>query len=238
MMRSCRSSLIVLRIITPTNFSPPFSSRVKTLLFPVSRFVVDPERFDNDALEPMAERGQGVIYMGTTGGQALRRALDENVRTSLLERYYIPHHEALTTAAKQSLAANGFVTIIDAHSFPDTPLHVDLSQSVPRPDICLGTVAGHTPPELTQIVQDLFVNAGYSVKIDEPYKGTIVPLEFYNKEARVSSIMIEINRKLYLDGEPGSLVKSDSFTAVQNTIQSVIESVISWTNDKATACAL
>ena len=47
--------------------------------------------------------------------------------------------------------------------------------------------------------------------------------------------MIEINRKLYLDGEPGNLVRSESFAAVQNTIQSAIESVISWTMAQAKA---
>ena len=98
------------------------SSDVDMLIFPVSRFVVDPERFTDDAQEPMAARGQGVIYTGTTGRHPLRRFLDSDERTSLLERFYIPHHKSLTAATERAVAANGFVTIIDAHSFPSTPL--------------------------------------------------------------------------------------------------------------------
>ena len=121
------------------------NSDVEMISFTVSRFVVDPERFTDDAQEPMAARGQGVVYTRTTGGHPLRRLLNSDERTSLLERYYIPHHNSLTAATEHALAAYGCVTIIDAHSFPATPLPVDLSQRVPRPDVCLG--------QTSQIVQ-------------------------------------------------------------------------------------
>jgi N-formylglutamate amidohydrolase len=38
---------------------------------------------------------------------------------------------------------------------------------------------------------------GYEVAINSPYSGTIVPLKHYYKEPRVSSVMIEVNRRLY-----------------------------------------
>ena len=40
--------------------------------FPVSRLVVDPERYLDDTSEPMAARGMGVIYTRTSDGRALR----------------------------------------------------------------------------------------------------------------------------------------------------------------------
>jgi len=58
----------------------------------------------------------------------------------------------------------------------------------------------------------------------------MVPLQYYGTDARVSSIMIEIDRKLYLAVEPGSLVKNEHFETIQNLIESTIETVISWTN--------
>jgi len=206
---------------------------VKTLQFPVSRFVVDPERFADDAQEPMAERGQGVIYTKTTAGDALRRQLQVGERESLLERYYVPHHRALNAATERALASLGVATIIDAHSFPDAPLSVDLSQKIPRPDICLGTDTDHTPEELLDIVRGPFVDSGYTVRINEPYAGTIVPLSYYGTNTRVSSIMIEINRRVYLDGEPGNLTKKADLTPLERTIQHAIEAVITWTNSQA-----
>ena len=39
---------------------------------------------------------------------------------------------------------------------------------------------------------------GYSKVRNEPLSGTIVPLKHYRKDQRVQSLMIEINRKLYV----------------------------------------
>ena len=64
------------------------------VVFGVSRFVVDPERFTDDALEPMAARGMGAVYTATTDGVPLRANLSASQRTELLERYYEPHHDA------------------------------------------------------------------------------------------------------------------------------------------------
>jgi N-formylglutamate amidohydrolase len=44
-----------------------------------------------------------------------------------------------------------------------------------------------------------FRNHNLTVKINSPYSGTIIPLKYYQKDKRVKSIMIEINRNLYMD---------------------------------------
>lgn len=63
--------------------------------FPVSRLVVDPERFVRDAEEPMAARGMGVVYTRTSSGGTLRRAPSPVERDELIRRYYDPHYQAL-----------------------------------------------------------------------------------------------------------------------------------------------
>jgi N-formylglutamate deformylase len=35
--------------------------------------------------------------------------------------------------------------------------------------------------------------------LNEPFKGTFVPLPFYRKDRRVLSVMIELKRSLYMD---------------------------------------
>jgi len=52
----------------------------------------------------------------------------------------------------------------------------------------------------------LLTDLGYIVAINKPYSGTLVPLRYYERDSRVASVMIEVNRKLYMDevtGEKG-----------------------------------
>jgi N-formylglutamate deformylase len=177
--------------------------------YPVSRYVVDPERFADDITEPMAKRGQGAVYTKTVDGQDLRRKLTADERNCLLDEYYWPHHIKLDQLAQQALDAHGFVLIIDGHSFPSKPLPVDLDQSSNRPDFCIGTDEFHSPPELVKLVKDELMKAGYSVGINSPYRGTLVPNKFFNNDDRVKSIMIEINRQLYLQDEPNNIEKKE-----------------------------
>jgi N-formylglutamate amidohydrolase len=127
--------------LTDRLYASPYATIVR---FPVSRLVVDPERFESDDREVMASRGMGVIYTRTSGGAWLRRVLTTDERERLLDRYYRPHHAALTAAVAEQLDRHGHCLIIDAHSFPSRPLPYELQQDVNRPDICIGTDDFHT----------------------------------------------------------------------------------------------
>lgn len=195
---------------------------VANLKFPVSRFVVDPERFDDDSQEPMSKQGQEVIYMKTTDLKPLRRTLQDTERTALLNQYYRPHHQVLETLVEMALSAHGKALIIDGHSFPNKPLAVDLNQQADRPDICLGTDSFHTPQQLIDDCTELFRNAGFSVEVNHPYAGTMVPLKYYGKDNRVSSILIEVNRRVYLRDEPVDLTRTAGFFELQQLICQLI----------------
>ncbi len=202
--------------------------RVDRVIFPVSRLVVDPERFIEEADEPMAARGQGVIYTRTSDGRALRRPLSNEERERLLDDWYRPHHHRLSEATQRALEAHGRVLIIDAHSFPARPLPVDLDQSPDRPDICLGTDPFHTPASLRDALFELFTEAGYRVEIDRPYRGTLVPAFAWQKDRRAASIMIELNRRLYLEDEPDSVRPSAGFEPLHEVVQRAIEAALRW----------
>lgn len=175
-------------------FDVPKASK---LIAKFSRIFCDVERLA-DADEPMYAYGRGFFYTKTDAGQNLRQE-DENLKNIIFRDYYQPHHNRLTDMVQEKLDRYGFATIIDCHSFADTPFNTDLDKSPQRPDICLGIDAFHTPRWLVEQIKHQLEQNGLSVSINTPYSGTLVPMKFFEKNLAVSSIMIEINRKLYME---------------------------------------
>ncbi len=187
---------------TAAIFSGITSDRL-TVRCPVSRLLVDVERFADDAQEIMVARGMGVVYTQTSAGQRLRRTLRPGERDSLLERFYEPHHRRLTQAVSAALQESGTVLLLDAHSFPSRPLTYELVQDRARPDICIGTDNFHTPTAVADTFMAAFADAGFSVALNRPFAGAIVPMEFYRTNPAVHSVMVEVNRALYMNEKTG-----------------------------------
>jgi N-formylglutamate amidohydrolase len=180
------------------------SNLATTITFPVSRLVVDPERFTDDDSEPMARKGMGVVYERTAAGQPLRHPPSAEHRRQLLTRFYEPHHAALTTAVEIALAAHGTCLLLDGHSFPTRPLPYEDDQEPDRPDICIGTDSSHTPAWLRDVTVHVFEKMGWRAAVDRPFAGALVPMRFYRKDLRVSAVMIEVRRDLYMDERSGA----------------------------------
>ena len=176
-----------------------------SVVFPVSRLVCDPERFRDDVQETMSRVGMGAIYTKTSSGAALRRVAREE-REGILQRYYDPHHAKLTAAVEQKLQTQGRCLIVDSHSFHPVPLPYEPDHDPDRPDFCIGTDPFHTPERLADLAMSFLQREAFSVSLNRPYAGSLVPLKYYQQDYRVSSIMIEVNRRLYMnpDGKQGS----------------------------------
>ena len=187
--------------------------------FHYSRLLVDVERFEQDAEEPMSAVGMGCVYQNTHDGKPLRQ--EPTNRDKLIEDFYRPHHARLNRAAKEALADHGFAIIIDCHSFPEKPYPYEFDQTVPRATICLGTDPYHTPDWMVESLQEAFERRDYSVAINKPFAGSMVPLDYLQKNQRIYSIMIEVRRDLYMNEQTGG--KHDQFSEVQNVIQKGIE---------------
>lgn len=190
----------------------------------VSRLVVDVERFEKDADEPMATMGMGVIYTLTSDQKPLRRPISEQERQTLLGLYYRPHHEELNRVVRNVLALHGHCLVVDCHSFLSVPLACDLDKRVPRPDICIGTDTFHTSAELAERFVRVFEKAGFEVALDSPFSGVLVPTEFYRRDQRVSAIMVEVNRRLYCDESIGG--RLDNFSVIADKISACCLSAI------------
>jgi N-formylglutamate deformylase len=170
----------------------------------LSRLVVDPERFPDDAVEPMAAAGQGAVYTRTSGGEQLRAA-DPGARARLMATFFEPYHAALESLVADMLDRFGRCMVLDAHSFATTPLPAERDRSPDRPDVCIGTDAFHTPQALVRSLAGTLGAEGFSVEVDRPFAGALVPLRWYRRDPRVASVMLEVRRGTCMDeatGEP------------------------------------
>ena len=201
-------------------FNIPGATRIS---FPVSRLVVDPERFLNDALEVMAAQGMGVVYTHTSRGGRLRPTPTPEERVDLIGRFYVPHHRAFTQAVDAVLARQPTCLIIDCHSFPSVALPYEDAPNADRPDICLGTDDFHTPGWLVQAAMDAFASEGLRIAVNHPFAGTFVPDKHYRKDPSVLSLMIEVHRGIYMDERTGARLAR--FSEVQGQVARVITAI-------------
>lgn len=181
-----------------------------------SRIFCDPERFSEDSEEVMSEFGMGVLYEKNDAGQIIR-IVTEEYKIKVLDTFYWKHHRKLTQAVKNQLDQFGKALILDCHSYPSTPLMRDLDQNPKRPDFNIGTDNFHTPEHLILLSQDFFDKKGFSLGVDWPYKGALVPKVYFDeRNPNVHSIMLEINRALYLQ-EPSN-EKSERYEEIKQVV--------------------
>lgn len=164
----------------------------------LSRLVVDPERFP-DEREELAAVGRGAVYTSLADGNPLRNPGSFTAADSaeLMERFFHPYAAAMAEVTGARLAATGRALIIDVHSYPRFKSAYELSDG-PRPDICIGADDTHTPEWLLDAAVEVFRAAGFEVGVNSPFAGTYIPLPFYG-DARVSGLMVEIRKDVYLD---------------------------------------
>ncbi|ORU00272.1 putative N-formylglutamate aminohydrolase [Anaerovibrio sp. JC8] len=196
-----------------------FACEAEMVDLKVSRLVCDVERFRDDKDETMSQRGMGLYYTHSSWNMPFRKFSNAK-REEVIRNYYDPHHAELEAAVEQRLAQYGHCLIIDGHSFYPKPLPYELDQQPDRPDICIGTDDYHTPPELVEKMVNYLRAHNLSVGINTPFAGALVPIKYYQQDARVKSVMIEINRGLYL---AKGCEKRAGFKDIKNIIRGLIE---------------
>ena len=201
-------------------YSPIVAAGACALRHNVSRFVCDPERFEDDDKECMFARGRGVVYSHGTERQRVRREITPQERESVLNEFYRPYHAALNAQVRHVVEVFGRCVVVDAHSYQERALPYELFGDVPRPDVVLGDDSTHTPAWIQAEISRLTTEAGYSFGINGPFAGTVVPLPFYG-DTRVSSFMLEINRRTYMDEV--STKPNDGFVSMQRLMGKIGE---------------
>jgi N-formylglutamate deformylase len=150
---------------------------------PLSRFVVDVERFP-DEREEMRAVGMGAVYTHGTRRQRIRTD-DPAHAADLLVRWFRPWG-----AAVRALVASGRDVLLDVHSYPDKPLPYELHADGPRPEVCVGIDPARTPSWLVSATEGAF--ADFATGRDTPFAGTYVP-----EGTAPAAVMIEIRRDVH-----------------------------------------
>lgn len=173
--------------------------RFKKIKSKYSRLYCDVERFRDDDLEEMSKVGQGVVYTNTYDNIIFHE--HDYIYKKKVLKYYDIYHNKFNRVCKNILNKGYKLLILDCHSFSEKMAsHI---KEGPFPDICLGIEEDFYNNEVLNHIKNKITKKGYNYMINYPYKGSIVPNFIYNNKIRykdkVISIMIEINKKIYLD---------------------------------------
>ena len=194
----------------------------QVIRFGYSRLLVDVERFWDEEDEPMSKVGMGATYKLGHKLQPIRRNLDE-IESSKLKDLFDAHHKELEGSVDKQIEKFGMSLIIDLHSYPNKKLPYETSSGL-RPELCIGTDSFHSPDFLKDTVSDLAQRFNLDAKFDTPFSGSLVPIKFYQKDKRVSSIMLEWRRDFYLTN--GKRIP-EKFKLISNYIRELIEKIMS-----------
>ena len=81
----------------------------------------------------------------------------------------------------------------------------------------------HTTDTVARVACSAFEARGYTVEVNRPYQGTIVPPHCLGKDPFVQSIMIEVGRWLYVDEATGE--RLSTFETCQESVQTAMEAI-------------
>jgi N-formylglutamate amidohydrolase len=181
---------------------------IDSMVFPYCRLYCDVERLINDPLEA---KGLGISYHRSLGGLP-----SDNVRSfsnfcTAFSLYADFHAEV---AKKMTCFGDGTL-LIDCHSFSSSPNL--LNSNPPDIDICIGYNDDETCPNKVVIgnIVHHFKSLGYKVGLNTPFSNS----KTFNVPIKYNSVMIEVNKKLYMDEY--SLMKVSGFEKVRQDIQSL-----------------
>lgn len=161
-----------------------------------SRVFCDVEKFIDDNIEEMAQYGMGVVYTHTEKGEKFFEPTEE-YKKLVLKNYYKKTHEKLDKKIEKAMK-NHKVILVDCHSFSRDIIMKETFKDLP--DICIGINNNYSSEILVDFTMNFMNSFGLITMINYPYVGSMIPDSLLNNSAdNFFSIMIEINRNLYLN---------------------------------------
>jgi N-formylglutamate deformylase len=146
-----------------------------------------------------------------------------------IARCYLPYHAMLQGICDRLHGKFGAVWLVNCHSMParGNAMSSDGPNAL-RADFVLGDRDGTTcAPELTDFVARLLCGRGYSVKINDPYKGVEIVRRHGLPAQRRHALQIEVNRALYMDEK--TLAPNGHYATLKADLDHLIAGLASFT---------
>lgn len=189
-----------------------------------------------EPLEPgiKTQCGLGLIWRLAPNGQPIYdRKLSVAECQARIDTFYIPYHQALKHLLDERHAAFGTVYHVDCHSMPEfSGPNAPEGEGLPRADFVLGNRDGTTAsPAFTNLVAGCLRGQGFSVAINDPYKGVELVRAYSDPAAKRHSLQVEINRRLYMNET--TFAKSADFAATKAAIERLIGVIADFARSQA-----
>ena len=178
--------------------------------------------------------GLGLVRrVARTGIPIYDRKLGIDEIRARLERCHTPYHRVLDEACERAHRKFGAVWHINCHSMPSQRSAKTSNKGGHCADFVLGDRDGTTcESEFTDFVARELCDRGYTVRINEVYKGVEIVKRQGRPAMRRHSLQIEVDRALYMDQK--TLEKSPGFYRVQADITELIEALASFASERLT----
>ena len=171
--------------------------------------------------------GKALIWRTLDDGRPIyHRRLSATEIHHRIERYHHPYHQALRALLDAAHREFGVVHHINCHSMNAMSGVMSTGGAgQPRADIVLGDRDGTTcAPSFTALVRDFLAGCGYSVKVNDPFKGVELVRAYADPAAGRHSLQLEVNKRLYMD--EGSKQRHAGFDRLQGDLVGLLDILI------------
>ena len=184
-------------------------------------------------LQPtVSKRGLGLLKSKSRYGEPVHeRKLTVAEVMERIEKYHRPYYAELGDNISRLKSAFGIAYQLSCHcmSAVGAPTHPDPGQG--RADFNLGNLNGKTSSaEFIEFVNAVVTSLGYTCSINFPYSGGELN-RFGDPANGVESIMVEINKKLFMDVK--TFKKKPEFSRVQADVTRILQAVARRARDRS-----
>lgn len=201
---------------------------------------IDPAMLDAPwpgSLNPGEKTRLGIGLIWRDAGQGRRTPIYER-KLSVAEvqqriaAYHAPYHAALAQQIEAAHARFSTVYHLNLHSMPANAYEgLGIQTDKKLADFVLGDRDGVTAaPEFTQMVAGALRERGFSVAINDPFKGVALIARLGRPAERRHSLQVELHRGLYMD--EATRIRSAGFDALQGALAEVARDIAAYVKNQ------